>query len=104
MRILEMKRRLTDRRVKWCPVTFIEWYGGKEMEMLITSGTSIWTSGEKGELVWTKWVLIKDPSGKLDHVPLACTDLEATIQNIARFFVRRCRSKSPSQKFVATLG
>jgi hypothetical protein len=26
-RILDMKRRLVDRRVKWCPVTFIEWYG-----------------------------------------------------------------------------
>ena len=88
-RILEMKRRLTDLRVKWWPVTFTEWYGGKEMEMLITSGVSIWTSGGKGELIWVKWVLIKDPSGKLEPVLLACTDLEASREDIVRFFVRR---------------
>jgi hypothetical protein len=58
-RILGMKRRLTDRRIKWRPVTFMEWYGGKEMEVLITFGTSVWISGEKGKLAWIKWVLIK---------------------------------------------
>jgi len=88
-RILEMNRRLTDLRIKWQPVTFTEWYGSKEMEMLITSGTSIWTSGEKGEFIWVKWVLVKDPSGKLDPVLLACTDLEASMEDIVRFFVRR---------------
>lgn len=88
-RILEMKRRLTDRRIKWQRVIFKEWYGGKEMEMLVTSGTSIWTSQEKEEFVWVKWVLIKDPSGKLDPVLLACTDLETSVENIVHFFVRR---------------
>jgi hypothetical protein len=88
-RILEMKRRLTDRRIKWCPVTFTEWYGGKEMKMLITSGVSIWTSGKKGELIWVKWVLIKDPNGKLEPVLLACTDLETSVEDIVRFFVQR---------------
>jgi hypothetical protein len=67
----------------------MEWYGGKETEMLITSGTWVWTSGEKGELVWIKWVLIKDPTGKLDPILLACIDLEAAIEDIVRFFVRR---------------
>jgi hypothetical protein len=88
-RILEMKRRLTDLRVKWQPVIFTEWYGGKEMEMLITSGVSIWTSGGKGELIWVKWVFIKDPSGKLEPVLLDCTDLDASREDIVRFFVRR---------------
>ena len=82
----------------------MEWYGGKKIEMLITSGTSIWTSGEKRKLVWIKWVLIKYPTGKLNPILLACTNLEAAIEDIVRSLSVAGRLKSPSRKFVAILG
>lgn len=87
-RILGMKKRLTDRRVKWIKVTFSDWYGQKEKTMLLTFGDAIWYR-RKNERNAVRWVLIKDPEGKLDPVLLACTDLSTEATDIVRFFVRR---------------
>lgn len=89
-RLLPMKKRLTDGRIKWKSVIFSEWYGQQQKEMLITTGVAIW---HQSKTVWVKvrWVLIKDPEGKLDPVLLACTDCDLTAQKIVSFFVRRWR-------------
>ncbi len=84
-----MKARLTDKRIKWQEVTFSEWYGAKDKTMLITTGLSIWSSGSKGELVHLRWVLIKDPEGKMDPVLIGCTELNTSAEDAVRFFVRR---------------
>ena len=88
-RILSMKARLTDKRIKWQEVTFSEWYGAKDKTMLITTGLSIWSSGSKGELVHLRWVLIRDPEGKMDPVLIGCTELNTSAEDAVRFFVRR---------------
>lgn len=89
-RLLSMEKRLTDGRVKWQEVVFSEWYGMVNKTMLITSGLAIWDSN-KGVRVPVKWVLIKDPQGKLDPVLLACSKVEATAIQMVEFFVRRWR-------------
>lgn len=89
-RLLSMAKRVTDGRVKWKTVRFSEWYGSKEKEMLVTSGVAIWHKSNT-VMVKVKWVLLKDPEGKLEPTLLACTDEEVTVEQIVTFFVRRWR-------------
>ena len=89
-RLLCMEKRLTDRRIKWQRVIFSEWYSKKQKEMLITSGVAIWHRSNT-EMVKVRWVLVKDPEGKLEPVLLACSDWELPAEKIVAFFVRRWR-------------
>jgi hypothetical protein len=88
-RILGMKARLTDKRIKWRQVTFSDWYGAKNKTMLITTGLSIWSSGKKGEFVHIRWVLVRDPESKEEPVLIGCTDINTSEEDIVRYFVRR---------------
>ena len=87
-RILDMTRRLDDQRIKWTSVVFDQWYGKTDKVMLVTSGEAIW-SRHSHQKVPLRWVLIKDPEGRLDPVLLACTDQTTSAVDIVRFFVRR---------------
>lgn len=89
-RLLSMKKRLTDRRIKWQKVVFEEWYGQSDKTMLVTSGKAIWDSN-KGVRVPVAWVLLKDPEGELEPVLLACSQADCSAIDIVRFFVRRWR-------------
>lgn len=89
-RLLSMEKRVTDKRIKWKLVTFSQWYGNTNQQMLITSGVAIWRKSNT-LLVKVKWVLLKDPEGKLEPVLLASSDFEITTQNLVQFFVRRWR-------------
>ncbi|MEM9834993.1 MAG: transposase [Bacteroidota bacterium] len=89
-RMLSTKQRLVDKRVKWNEVVFSEWYGQQHKKMLITSKEAIWDSN-KGYRVPLRWVLVKDPQGKLDPVLLASNDLSLTPIQIVQFAVRRWR-------------
>lgn len=89
-RLLSMEKRLTDKRIKWTKVLFSHWYGKRSKEMLISSGVAIWHKSNK-IMVQVKWVLVKDPEGKLEPVLLACTDTELSAEKIVSFFVRRWR-------------
>ena len=88
--LLNMTKRLTDKRVKWQEVLFSHWYGRSQKKMLVTSGSGLWRKSNK-VLVKVRWVLIKDPEGKLDPVLLGCTDWELSPEQIVSFFVRRWR-------------
>jgi|TARA_B110000967_G_C18822899_1_gene529725 hypothetical protein len=89
-RLLSMEKRLTDKRIKWKSVIFSEWYGNKQKKMLMTSGVTIWRKSNT-MLVKVKWVLLKDPEGKLEPVLLASSDFEVSAENMVCFFVRRWR-------------
>lgn len=87
-RILDMTKRLTDKRIKWTKVVFSDWYGQGQKAMLITYGDAIW-SRNKHQKVPLRWVLVKDPEGKLDPILLACTDRQTSAVDIVRFLVCR---------------
>jgi len=74
----------------WKSAVFTEWYGNQNKEMLVRGGLAIWRKSNS-QLVKIKWVLLKDPEGKLDPVLLGCTDFTAKAQDIVHFFVRRWR-------------
>lgn len=89
-RLPSMEQRLTDDQTKWKRATFSDWYGKQNKEMLFTSGVAVWHKSNK-LTVHIKWVLLKDPEGKLEPVLLACTDTELSDEKIISLFVRRWR-------------
>ena len=89
-RLLGMDKRVTDKRIKWKKVVFSEWYGQKHKEMMVTSGVAIWRESNK-VLVKIKWVLVRDPEGKLEPALLGCTDFDLADEKVVSFFVRRWR-------------
>ncbi len=102
-RLKAMADLLVDPNTKWTNVVFSEWYGKKEKKMMVTSGIAIWYKS-KTVMVKVKWILIKDPEGKLDPVLLACTDTNLSVKNIVQFFVRRWRVEVTFEELRRQLG
>lgn len=102
-RLKAMTDLLVDPTTQWTKVVFSEWYGNKEKEMMVTSGVAIWYKSKK-VMVEVKWVLIKDPEGKLDPVLLACTDTSLSVKKIVQFFVRRWRVEVTFEELRRHLG
>lgn len=102
-RLLDMTKRLTDKRIKWKEVIFSEWYGMKQKKMLITSGVAIWRKSNT-VMVKIRWVLVVDPEEKLKPVLLACSDWELSAKKIVAFFVRRWRVEVTFQEVRRHLG
>jgi len=89
-RLQAMSEKLTDEKTVWKSVTFSEWYGNSDKEMLMTCGIAVWRKNNS-QIVTIKWVLLKDPEGNLEPVLLGCTQVDTSMQDIVRFFVRRWR-------------
>jgi len=89
-RLKKMEELLNDKDTKWQSVTFSNWYGNQNKEMLLTSGIAIWRKSNT-EIIQVKWVLLKDPEGKNEPLLLASSDFEMETKDIVSFFVRRWR-------------
>jgi hypothetical protein len=98
-----LKERLTDPNTKWQTVVFSQWYAEKDKKMEITSGTAIWYRGGK-PTVPIRWVLIKDPEGKLDPVAIQCTDLEMEPVLIVKHYLKRWNVEVTFEEVRAHLG
>jgi DDE superfamily endonuclease len=87
-RLPGLKQMLNDANTKWQKIKLSHWYGKKEKEMEVTTETALWY--HKGKpVVPLRWVLLRDPEGKLDPVALLSTDAELSAQQIVSYFVRR---------------
>ena len=80
--------RLTCRLTKWTQVRFSSWYGEENKLMEIASGTALWYRGGKTP-VPVKWVLVRDPEGKLDPMALQCTNLDLDAIEIVKHYLKR---------------
>jgi len=83
-----LNERLVDPKTKWKKVRFSQWYGEKDKKMEITSGKAVWYRGGKPP-VPIKWVIIRDPSGKLEPMAIQSTDLELDPIQIVRHYIKR---------------
>lgn len=102
-RQLSLNERLEDENTVWTEVIFSEWYGEKDKKMLITSGVSVWyRAGEP--IVRLRWVLLKDPSGKLEPKALVCTNVEMDEQEIVQYFAQRWGVEVTFEEVRAHLG
>ena len=66
----------------------IDWYGGEKKMMLVFTRAALWyTPGYPP--VALRYVITRDPEGKLRDEVFACTDLHATAEQIINWFVMR---------------
>jgi hypothetical protein len=82
-----LKQRLVDPNTSWRTIR-IRWYGGIVRTLEISSGQSLWyTSGEKPLPI--RWVLVRDPLGKMEPAAFLCTDLDASPEQVLHWYVMR---------------
>jgi DDE superfamily endonuclease len=77
-----------DPQTIWQPLLVQEWYGEKQRQLEIVSGTAVWFHNGMPALP-IRWVLIRDPKGKFKSQALLCTRLEISPEQIIKWFVRR---------------
>ena len=82
-----LKQRLQDPQTIWHTIT-IPWYGGIMRTLDIASGTALWYSQGQDPLA-IRWVLVRDPLGKLEPSAFLCTDLKASAIQILAWYVMR---------------
>ena len=66
----------------------IDWYGGRKKKMLIFTRTALWHRLGHAPL-WIRYVITRDPEGKLRDEVFACADINATAEEIIKWFVMR---------------
>jgi hypothetical protein len=89
--------------IGWQTLIFSHWYGHKEKCMKIATGTVLWYHSGK-PAVPIRWVLLRDPEGKLQTSALLSTDLALTAGQIIGYFVRRWSIEVTFQEVRAHLG
>ncbi|MBX3053132.1 MAG: transposase [Caldilineaceae bacterium] len=82
-----LQGRLDDAQTVWQPLS-IAWYGGKNKDLEIVTGTNLWYTPGFDPLP-IRWVLVRDPAGKFKPTAFVCTDLQATAEQILRWFILR---------------
>jgi len=82
-----LKARLTDPATVWQTVT-IDWYQGKQRTLEIATGLALWYTPGQDPLP-LRWVLVRDPAGKLLPAAFFATDLEATPEQILAWIIMR---------------
>lgn len=88
---------------KWQKATFSHWYDEQNKSMEIASGIALWYRSGK-PLVPIRWVLIRDPEGKLDPIPLQCTDLSMSPVQIVQHYLKRWQVEVTFEEVRAHLG
>lgn len=78
---------LEDTTIAWEKIV-VNWYGGKEKELLIYTGIHLWYAYGIPPLP-IRWVLIKDPHSKNEAVTLFSTNIKHSAQRIIEIFVSR---------------
>lgn len=97
------KERLEDESTEWQSVVFSTWYGQENKKMDITSKTAIWYRAGK-PLVPLRWVLVRDPEGKIDPAVIQCTDMDLEPVEIVQHFVKRWQVEVTFEEVRAHLG
>jgi hypothetical protein len=82
-----LKARLTDPATVWHTMT-INWYRGEQRTLDIATGTALWYTPGQDPLP-LRWVLVRDPAGKMLPAAFFATDLQATPEQILAWVVMR---------------
>lgn len=86
-RLISFKEMLTKEDLSWEEVE-IAGYDGKKKKIRYLTNTSMW--GADGFCpIAIRWVLVKDPTGEMDPLPLMSTDVNLTATKIIELYVDR---------------
>jgi len=102
----QRQRPLTEwaarRDTPWAEVA-VAWYGGGQKKLLVLSRTALWyTPGERPVAI--RYVLVRDPEGKLRDAACCCTNPEATPEQMLGWVVRRWSVEVTFEEARAHLG
>lgn len=87
----------------WQTITLEGWYGGRTCNLQVASDTAVWYHTGL-PVVPIRWVLVKDPSGKLEPQAFLSTDIHATASQILLWFRQRWQVEVTFEEVRAHLG
>ncbi len=87
-RLPTLKTVLAQAKTHWQHIVVSQWYGQGSYHLEVTTGTAVWYHAGL-PVVPIRWVLVRDPSGRLDPKAFLCTELSASALDILSWFVRR---------------
>jgi DDE superfamily endonuclease len=97
------QQRLHDPNTAWMPMTIEGWYGGGKREVEVYTEICLWyKSGHQPVLI--RWVLVRDPQGKLEPQAFLSTDPDHAPLQVLTWFVRRWRMEVTFEEARAHLG
>lgn len=102
-RLPALKAQLDAPETSWQTITIEGWYGGRTCELQIVSDTAVWYHTGL-PAVPIRWVLVKDPNGKLEPQAFLSTDIHATAQQILLWFRQRWQLEVTFEEVRAHLG
>jgi hypothetical protein len=87
-RLPTLQEGLKSTATKWQKVTLTNWYGHSQKQMELATATAVWYHSGK-PVVPLRWVLLRDPQGKLAPVALLSTDQALSAEMVVIYFARR---------------
>jgi hypothetical protein len=87
-RLPSLQQRLSDPDTQWQTIRLRSWYGRTQKIVEVTSFTAIWYYKGKPPAPG-RFVLVRDPEGKLEPRGYLCTDESLRPTRILSYFVRR---------------
>lgn len=81
----------------------VDWYGGQRQALWVFSRTALWYTPGWAPLA-LRFVLVRDPAGKLQDAAFFCTDLQATPAQILHWVVMRWSVEVTFEEARAHLG
>lgn len=91
------------RQTRWQAVVLSQWYGHTDRAMELATGTCLWFHYGK-PAVPIRWVLLRDPSGRLKPAALLSTNRGLSAVEIVHSFVRRWSVEVTFEEVRAHLG
>ena len=79
---------LKNPRVSWQRLRISHWYGQTNRLIEVATGTALWYHAGIAP-VPIRWIIVRDPTGKLEPQAFLCTDLNASPTDIIAWFVAR---------------
>lgn len=87
-RLPTLAERLLDPATQWQRLVVSQWYGQQAYTVEVATGTALWYHSGM-PVVPLRWVLVRDPSGRLKTKAFLCTDQTREPFEILSWFVRR---------------
>lgn len=102
-RLPGLKQVLENAATQWQMVTLSDWYGHGQKEMELATGTALWYHSGK-PVVPIRWVLLRDPGGRLEPVALLSTDPGLTAVEVVSYLGKRWSVEVTLEESRAHLG
>jgi hypothetical protein len=81
----------------------VDWYGGQRKRLWVFSRTALWYTPGWAPVA-LRFVLVRDPEGKLPDAAFLCTDLQAALEQILHWVVMRWSVEVTFEEARAQLG